>query len=425
MLKSGLVQMLSAGVIILFISVNASAVSIGVSPGSIYFSDVLRGGYAEKTIMLSTSSDEPIECDVRAEGSFKDWLSYGSGRTFTLAPKSHFRLKIIVNPPDDVPNGVYEGYITVTVLPKVGPGGGMGSAISTAVSVKCAIEISDEEIPHYKILSISAARYTEERRPMEFSIDLENDGNVRLYPKIHIDILSEDKSDVLKSVEYSEKLILPTTKGNILIIIPNEFPMGKYWGKVTAYINNDVLMERFLEFEVLERGSLRIQGKLLRVGLNKIWVEVDEIVEITAYFKNTGVLVAPAKFKGRVTLGDTVVDIIESEEVEVPVGQTAELTTYFKPTETGRHIIGGEVYFSKKVTHTKSSILNVGGNTVKETEKETATAVPETGGGGVDPIPLIAVFIVLVFIVLIVFFWKRRGVEPVGGKKKEGGLGGV
>jgi len=411
-----LMRIVFIGVIIISISVNVGAVGMGVSPGSVSFKNVLRGGYAEKTVMVSTSSDVPIECEVSAEGPFKDWLSYSPGKTFTLSPRSHFRLKIIVQPPDDVPNGVYDGYITVAILPKGGPGAGMGAAISAAVSLRSSIEISDLEILHYNVLAVSV-KDTEERMPIEFSMDLENDGNVRLYPKIHIDILSEDKSSILKSVDYSEKLLLPTTKESILITIENDLPIGKYFGKVTAYMNNNVIMEKLLGFEVLERGSLRIQGKLLKIELNKIWVEVGEIVEVKAYFKNTGVLAAPAIFKGKATLDDSVVGIIESDEIEIPVGQTGELTTYFTPKESGRHIISGRVYFSKKVTHEKSSILNV----MEAEIKETTTTIPETESGGIDIHLIIDTFLILIFIVLGFFFWKRR-TKPIKEEKKESKL---
>ncbi|MEA3255893.1 MAG: hypothetical protein U9Q22_08685 [Candidatus Altiarchaeota archaeon] len=410
------------GIILISISINVSAIGIGVSPGSVSFSNVLRSGYAEKTIMLSTSSEDPIECRITAEGPFKDWLSYGSGETFTLPPRSHLRLKISVQPPEDIPNGVYEGYITVAVSAKGDSGRGMGSVISTAVSLRASIEISDLEIRHYKVFEETVSvKDTEERRPMEFSMDVENDGNVRLYPKIHIDILSEDKSNVLKSVDYSEKLLLPTTRESILITVQNDLPIGKYWGRVTAYVEDDVLMEKLLTFEVLERGSLRIQGKLLRVGLNKIWVGTGEIVEIKAYFRNTGVLATPAIFKGKVTLGDTVVDTIESDEIEVPVGQETELTTYYEPKENGRHIISGRVHFSKKLTHSKSSILNVRESRVEET---TTTSIPETVSDGIDPASIITIFIILTFIAVGVVFWKRK-IRPVNEEKRGDKLGGL
>ena len=400
--------------LLFFLSLNAWAIGIGVSPGSISFKDVLRSGYAERTVVLSTSSTEPLDCEVVAEGPFKEWLSYEPGKKFTLSPQSQAQLKIIVQPPADVPNGEYSGFVTVKVLPKEKPGGGMGSSISAAVSIISSVKISDAENRHYKVLDVSV-KDTEEKMPVEFSLILENDGNVRIYPKVHIDVLSEDRSTVLKSVDYSDKLLLPTTKDEILVSVPNDLPLGKYAGRVIAYIDDEKVSDGILDFEVLEKGSLKIQGKLLEVKLNKIWVYTGELVEVTAVFRNDGVLSVPAVFKGKVTLDDAVIELIQSDEIDVPAGQQAKLTAYFTPKKPGRYSIGGRVYFAKKATAEKSSILNVREGTAPTT---TLPESQEASAGMIDPV-LAGFVLVALVLVAAAFFFLGRKKGSSGGKSTD------
>lgn len=387
-----------------FLAVNAGAVGIGVSPGTVNFAGVLRSGYAEKTVILSTSSEEPVKCEVYAEGPFKDWLRFSPGKTFTVPPKSQLNLKIIAEPPEDVPNGVYEGFITVAILPKDRVGGGTGSSVVAAVSLISSVEISDVERLNYRIMDV-LVKDTEERRDIEVFLTIDNDGNVRIVPDIHVDILDEDKTTVLESADYSEKTVNPTTVEEIMIKIPNSLPVGKYFARITAKIAGEKMAEKFVGFEVLERGSLSIQGKLLKVELNKIWVYTGEIVEIKAAFKNDGILSTSAVFKGKATIEDTVVDVLESEEVEIPTGQVGELTAYFTPKKQGRYSIIGRVYYSKKVTPEKSSVLNV---KPSEEPSKTAPVGEKDLEENADYLSIIALIAVFILVAAGFLFYKRK-----------------
>lgn len=401
------------------LSLSAFSASIGLSPGSVNFDGVLRGGYAEHSVVLSTSSTEPLGCQITEVGPAKTWFRYeadgNEGRQFTLQPRSHLRLKIIAEPPSDVPNGVYEGIITVATIPHSGVGGGTGSVISTGVSLRYSIVISDLEKAQYSVPEVTV-KDTEERMPIEFESAILNDGNVRVYPKIKIDILGEDGQTLYKTAEFTDRISLPTTRQNQLFIVQNDLEVGKYIGRFTAFLNNEKVREELLPFEVLEKGSLRIQGKLVKVELNKIWVYEEEIVEIKATFQNNGVLSTPAVFKGKATVDDTVVQIFESDEIELGPGEVGDLVMYYTPKSPGRHIISGTVHFSKKVTEEKSSILNV---LNKEDAPKVSNDSPDTGkqssdNGGLDINSILMVVIaLLITAVLLGILLNRRGkTEP-------------
>jgi hypothetical protein len=391
-----------------------SAASIGLSPGAAKFEGVLRSGYAEKTITLSTSSETPLNCEITATGPAEKWFSYSVGQKFILNPRSHQTLTIMVEPAEDAPNGVYEGYITVVIRPNVSVSAGMGSQISTGVSLKYSVEVSDVEHKNLVVggVSITNDATTEEKGSpaaiLEFSLNVKNDGNIKLTPKFHIDLLSEDKTQILQSLEQADKLILPTTSQDRLISFPHNLTIGKYWAKFTASIDDKIIYDTVLPFEVLERGSLRVRGTLIRVSLNKIWVYTGEIVEINASFKNDGVVSTPVVFKGKALLDGSVEALIESDEMEAAPGETVDLTTYFTPKKPGRYTLIGKASFSKKQSAEKSSILNVRDIKEKPPEQVIST-MPDLRGGGMDTNNiLVGVVILLVVVIIGLIIWNAR-----------------
>ncbi|MFZ2455494.1 MAG: hypothetical protein WAX07_03355 [Candidatus Altiarchaeia archaeon] len=409
------VKIIFLSILLLSSSYDAfSAASIGLSPGAAKFEGVLRSGYSEKIITLSTSSEAPLNCEITATGPAEKWFSYSVDKNFILNPRSHQALKIMVEPAEDAPNGVYEGYITVIIKPNASVSGGMGSQISTGVSLKYSVEVSDLEKKHYTAPSVYITNdgTTEERMPVEFSVSLENDGNVRLTPRLNIEILSEDKTEVLTTYEYSDKLILPTTRQDFLISVPHTLTIGKYWARFTAYLDDQVVSESVLPLEILERGSLRVRGTLIRVSLNKIWVYTGEIVEVNASFKNDGVVSTPVVFKGKALLDGSVEGLLESDVVEAAPGETVDLTAYFTPKKPGRYSITGKTSFSKKQSAEKSSVLNVRDIKEKPAEQVVST-VPEASGGSIDTNSmLVAAAVLLAAVVIGMILWKARKNPP-------------
>jgi hypothetical protein len=410
--------------LLLVFSINAFSQSIGLSPGTTEFKGVLRGDYSEKEVILSTSSTKPIECEIVAIGPAENWFTYSTGTRFTIQPQTHFALKIMVQPPADTPNGNYSGLITVRIIPE-GSSAGTGASISTGVALRYAISVSDVENKVYRIdgASLEYTRegigYTEERKPFNFIVNIANSGNVRLYPKVHIDILSEDKSSVLASKDYSDKLILPTTKQEVLITIPNNLDLGKYYAHVLAYNGDETIYDIYLPLEVVERGSLSISGRLDQVKLNKIWVTPGELVEVKGVFTNDGVQTAVAVFKGKVTelAGDeqgSVVSLLESESLEVSPGQTSEILTYYTPTKPGRYEISGKIRYSNKETGEKSSILNV----IEKQAQNTTTTTPETTPKDSTDYVMVIAILVLVAVVIGLFFWRAKK-KPKGAGKRQ------
>jgi len=382
------------------------AVSVGVSPGILPFEDMLRGGYAEKYITISTSSDETLSISTETAGDFADWISFEPTGGFTIPPRSRYKLKVIAQPPSDVPNGVYEGTVTVVARIKTSEVEGSGVTVGAAAAVRTSIVITDEQIRDYKVNEISV-KDTEEGHPIEFRVSVVNLGNVRLTPRIHIDILDRDKIGAIKSVDFEEVEVLPTKGHQLLIKVPTEdLEIGQYWAEVTSYLDQKIIKEELLTFDFLERGALSVKGKLNFV-MGGAWAELGDVVRIAASFSNIGELSTLAKFKGEVISGDKLVEVLESEEIDVAVGETINLTTYFRPTEIGRYEIKGVVYYSKKVTEEKSTILNVAPREPPEENKTTESPGGQVETAGADYTQLIVILVVVIAALILLNFRKE------------------
>jgi hypothetical protein len=394
--------------ILTFVS-TSSAVSVGVSPGIMEFKDLLRGGYSEQEILVSTSGAEELSVSVSARGDIKEWLSFDPP-SFDLEPKSRFSLKAIVQPPEDVANGVYEGVISVVARPDVDVEG-TGVTVGAAAAIRTTIEVTDRETKEFEVMKIMT-KDIEEGHPLEIHVVVRNTGNVRVTPRIHVDILDQMKQGVIKSTDYADTELLPTVEGTIIIMIPtDDLKIGQYWARVTVYLDNSLMKEELLTFDLLERGALRIKGALnyVRAGA---WAEVGDLVEIDANFVNVGELITLAKARFEIFLNDTLREELFSEELQVGVGETLNLSTTYRPTEPGRYEIKGVVFYSKKLTEEKTTILNV------EPRAEALGNVTKTPAGAVvasGPDYTVIIVILAVIIIVLLFLNLRKSGR---GKKK-------
>lgn len=356
-------------ILILFSVYASNAASIGVSPGTVHFKDVLRGGYSEQIVTITVASEESIITNVSVRGDVKDWLTF-SEETFEVSKNKPYRLNIIAKPPIDVKNGDYKGVVRI-IMEGFGklPEGSMASVVKAAVDVKVIVTVTDQEIMGCRARNF-LVRSAEKGDPVEFVVDVFNDGNIRLMPHITIDIWNQEQNEIVNAIDFDDKEILPTVKDTILVRVPtNDFSIDQYWAEM---IVEECVASDTLTFDVLEKGSLSAIGILKQVT-SKVWAEVGETIPITAIFQNTGEKPVSAKFKGKIQLDDKIVQTLESEELNVPTNEVVNFEMFFKPEEPGRYVANGRVFYEKKRTFEMSTIINVN----PATEKESGIAIKQ------------------------------------------------
>lgn len=341
-------------VLIVFLSFISSA-NIGISPANVYFKDVLRGGYAERTLIITIDSEEPTQVSLEPRGEIAEWISFDE-KEFEVSKNNPYYLKIIIQPPVDMPNGNYSGFLRVTTSSD--PEGVEGQAtgiINAALDLYSEVEITDVEYLLCRAGNFNVES-AEKGDNILFKLNVYNQGNIRLYPTIKIDIWDRDRISIIKQVEFSNDMIIPTTEKEVIIpVSSSDLEIGQYWAEITSV---ECYASETLTFDVLEEGALKAQGTLLSV-ISPPWIKIGDTTLIEAVFENTGEKTVNARFKGEITLGSKIVQILESEISSVEIGERETFKFYFTPKEEGRYIVNGVVFYDGKRTFEKSTVINV------------------------------------------------------------------
>ncbi|MEM3370857.1 MAG: hypothetical protein QW471_04160 [Candidatus Woesearchaeota archaeon] len=362
--------------------------SLGVSPGALIFPNMLRGGFAQRQILISTLS-EPINVQLNAGGEIDSWIEF-SRQNLTVLPNISTAVSIVVRPPADIPNGNYSGFVTVFRTPMDNSQNitGIGNVVVMSVRVPITVEVTDRESKKCRAYSFSIDS-VEQGSQAKLRMVVINDGNVKMSSPVRVDIWDQQRTSIVKFQQFSTPNVLPTLEQAIdFSLSVEQLPTGQYWAEISV---PECDAYSIVTFDILEKGALLSKGSLLQI-INEPWISVGQTAKIEAIFKNEGARSVLARFKGTVSYQGQLVSVLESDEVEVPAGATESLITYFKPALPGSYTIEGRVYYGKKVTFPASSIINV-----KESQRI-----------HLDLITLIYIMILIASLVLLFLIFRRH-----------------
>ena len=165
-------------------SVNASV--IGVSPSIVKFSNMLKDGYAERRITISTSIVDPGNAHFETEGEIGNWITLTDDE-FVFSKDSPYVFNLIMQPSEDAKNGNYSGILRMTTDEIVTVERGAGSSVIAQVGLLLYVEVIGDEIIDCRAgaISITSAEIDD---PFLVRTTVHNDGNVRLRPQIIVDV---------------------------------------------------------------------------------------------------------------------------------------------------------------------------------------------------------------------------------------------
>lgn len=339
----------------IFIVSFVSSANIGISPASIYFKDVLRGGYAERNVIITIDSTDDTKVEIEPRGDIAEWLSFKETE-FEVSKGNPYYLKVVVQPPVDMPNGIYSGFLRVTTegKGKLIEGQATGT-VNAALDLYVEVEITDVQYTSC-FASGYSVQSAEKGDDIIFKLNVLNEGNVRLFPTIKIDIWDQERMGVVKQIEFSNQMIIPTTQEEVIVRVDSsDLEINQYWAEVTAV---ECYSAQTLTFDVLEEGALKALGVLLKV-ISPTWIKVDDTTYIEALFENIGEKSVNARFKGEITLNGKIVQILESESSSVDIGEQETFKFYFTPRKEGKYIVNGIVLYDGKRTFDKNTVINV------------------------------------------------------------------
>jgi hypothetical protein len=350
--KNALIVFLALAIIIF--SYN-SAATLGVSPATLLYQNMLRAGFSQRAIVISTLSDSMV-VELTPGGDIYSWINF-SESNFVIATNKSKSVFVIIRPPKDIPNGNYSGFITITrrsenISDKIT---GIGNVVIMSIKVPVDVQITDREISACTAYSFSIDSI-EENNPSKLKLFLRNDGNVRIGPLVRLDIWDQERQTTVKFLDFIPASVLPSIDEQIEFALPLEdLPIGQYWADLSV---DDCYASEVLTFDVMEKGALSTMGRLIQIKANT-WIDAFETAKIEAVFRNEGKKTVSARFKGTVSYGGQILSVIESESVSVSPDETISLTTFFKPEQPGRYVVDGKVYYDKKFTFPASTIINV------------------------------------------------------------------
>lgn len=332
-----------------------SAANIGISPASLDFENVMRGGYSESSFVISCDSESLMNVSFEVYGEISDWVNYSDDFLLISSGKME-ELKVWVVPPIDAPNGNYTGYLRVSSSSGSDEleGHAVG-VIQSTIDLKITVIVTDNEIKKC-VASDFSIMSSEKGEDIVFSLDVKNNGNVLISPKVFLNIFDDDRIEMLKNEEFVAEGISPTKKEHFEFRINSiDLDVSQYWTEISV---PECEGSDLLTFDILEEGMVQSKGVLLNILMNKNG-KVGEIVPIEVGFKNTGNKDVFAKFSGSVSFDGKIVSYLESDEIEVERGKISKFNLHFNPEKKGRYVVSGKVIYNGKKTYEKSSSIEI------------------------------------------------------------------
>ena len=399
------------GLMLMLLISNASAIGLGVVPSKLSIGDALRGEEYEQTVIVHNTDVMTTTFRPYATGEISDWISYYDEEgneltTITIPGKDSAKILLKFKIPDDAASGNYNSTVYVENVPEAGAGEGAGAQMLIRMPVDITIKVTGEQVLEGVVQGVTLMD-TEIEYPLRIKVLFRNTGNVVAKPAIDVEIKKEGTT--IQSFSSSDKAVKPHAMEEISVEWDTKGQaVGDYLADVAISLDGNVLYEREIPFKILERGALTRKGILSGLSYEGE-PAIGEMIKVIATFENTGKIETKAKFIGEVHRDGKLVDVIESEELEVPVRKTSTLTSYFKLDKPGNYKISGYAIYEGKKTDTKEILLKVPG---EEGEEENVTLTPIT------PIVIgIGVVGVLPVILIVVLLRKRNKIKINGGSK--------
>lgn len=384
-----------------------AGIGLGIAPASITIEDAFKGGTYERTITIFNTGDETGIFGFTAEGECAGWISFYKEEApdtpiteVTIPGKDKARLIVKFDIPEDIANADYTSTIYAQSVPKGEVGEGMGAQAVIRIPSEVLIQVTGTQILKGTVKSITTAD-TETDYPLKIKVEFKNEGNVVAKPKIAVAITKTGGGELVDSFVHDETGIKPAQEGTITVLWNTTGrDTGDYVANVAVSLGEELLATEDLPFKVLPFGSLTRRGVLQSLTIEGEPF-VNRFIKVHASFENTGEIDTMAKFKGEIYLEGSLLDVMESDEMFVEVGETGKLTSYYKTLESGSYAIKGRVFYAGKETAEKEVSFDV---PVPEVEEESPGPAEEEKKG----IPGFEAVFALAALILVLFLFKVR-----------------
>ncbi|MEM2131609.1 MAG: hypothetical protein QXR96_03725, partial [Candidatus Woesearchaeota archaeon] len=120
---------------------NVFSAVIGVSPSIARFPKMLKGGYAQVDVTITTSTDFPLTARFKKEGEIAEWLKLQpENESFEFSKSKPYTFTLIIEPTEDTPSGNYSGILKITTDTYASVESGAGSSVMAQVGLLIYVE---------------------------------------------------------------------------------------------------------------------------------------------------------------------------------------------------------------------------------------------------------------------------------------------
>ena len=302
------------------------------------FSNVLPGGFAEKTLQIQ-SDDLKSYVAITVAGVAEDWIEISPANGY-VSKDSPLNIAVTVKPPADAKPGTYAAYIVYDEPRQDAVTSYVGSPKTTSVT----IEVTETQVLQARVNNMEVFS---QGGKIIATADVENTGNVIIAPRIVLEIGG------LSSQAQSGENILPTKSSIVRTELDaSSLANNVYTAKVSAYLQDSLLRSDTMQVSLGKSAS----GKLLQFSAGE--AEVGKPSQIKGVFQNSGSNEVLAQLKA-IVRHDSNVDYVESQKIAVKPGGQANLTSYFTPQASGKYSIEGYVVFDSTATASQAIEVSV------------------------------------------------------------------
>ncbi|MFH1506231.1 MAG: hypothetical protein ABIE94_04585 [archaeon] len=377
----------------------ADALSLGVSPSDFMFVDMSKAGYATADGLISTAETQEVTINYEVIGEKAEWVSVDLGDGLVSKTKP-LAFNVTVETPSDAANGDYDVKVRFFIETEF-EGQDKESRIFTGLSSDIHFNIIGEENIDCLIGGVKVAD-VEDNYPLGLELTVKNNGNVRVTPRVSITVWDLNHEVIMFEDSFVGEEVLPTTEKRIFSEFDSDLLKGQYWIEIES---DECHGSDIKTFSVLGAGEISDSGELLRLDVSDV---SGGLVPVQGYFKNTGRRVVNARLRATVSLGGVIVDIIESDELEVKPNNVVTLDAFFNPEQQGDYVVKGQVIYNNKLSYEKAVNLKVTKEKLEAKENMQVITGDVVGAGGNGSWISVIVLFSIVGVLFVMVMIKRR-----------------
>lgn len=197
--------------------------------------------------------------DEKSPYSIKDWL--GATETVTLAPEQRETIPITINVPQDASPGGHYGVVRFTGAPPEleGTGVSLSASVGTLILVNVSGDVKESASIEELFVSKDGKRASLfEYGPLDFTLRIENDGNIHLQPKGTIQVTNMfGKTVYLSQLNQDSRNVLPgsirkfeQSMGNKLLFGPYKLKADVVYGS-NSQITSDTVTFWVIPYKII------------------------------------------------------------------------------------------------------------------------------------------------------------------------------